>query len=256
MATSDYRTGTVSITAGTPTLSGAGTAWLSASFREGDTLFLKGYAIPIASVENNASLTLSDDWPGADVTDATYRLRYQSDLSRMSAKVQTLIDGLNDLKGERGDKGDSFSPNEIGVFADRAGFDAEAEDFSFLSLDGDAGATTNEASVFIRRGPAGQWSDPLPFRGPAGADAAIDVARDGGVSVANAGRLDFQAAFRVESDPGDPAGALITLFGPAIVQILDGVIGGNEWRRPLSPEIEFEPGVPMEFEPGVAMRFS
>lgn len=255
MATSDYRTGTVSIAAATRTLAGAGTAWLSAGFREGDTLFLKGYAIPIESVENNASLTLSEDWPGADVAAAPYRMRYQSDLSRMSAKVQALIDGLSDLKGARGDKGDSFSPDATGVFADRAGFDAEAEGFSFLSLDGDAGATTGEASVFIRRGAAGGWSDALPFRGPPGADAAVDAARDGGVVVANAASLDFQSAFEVTPDPGDPTRAAINIFGPALIQIMDGVIGRNDWRRPLSPEIEFEPGVPMLFEPGVPMSF-
>ena len=228
---SDYSTGVVSIAAGSRTLTGSGAAWLLAGLREGDTLFLNGYAIPIVSIEANGSATLAYDWPGADVVDAPYRLRYQPDLSRMAAKVQTLIDGLDERKGDKGDPGANFSPDAIGTFAERAAFDAQAEGFSFLSTDGDAGATTTTASIFIRTGAAGGWGAPIPFAGEDGADAQLEVSANGQTVVAGAATgIDFAEVFGVAADPGAQGRALVDIDPSAILALLNAALGGPEWQ--------------------------
>ena len=228
---SDYTTGTVSIANGSRTLTGAGTSWRLADLREGDTLFLNGYAIPIDSIDANGTATLSSDWPGPDVVGAPYRLRYQPDLSRMSAKVQALIDGLGGLKGDKGDAGANFNPDAIGAFADRGAFDAQAEGFSYLSLDGDAGATTAAASIFIRQGAAGSWSAPLPFQGEAGSDATLQVLQDGQAVVdAPATAIDLLGAFGVQQDPGDPGRAVVSLDENKLLALINAALGGPEWQ--------------------------
>jgi hypothetical protein len=68
-----------------------------------------------------------------------------------------------------GPPGASFQPDAIGDFAGRAAHDAEAAGYTYLSTDGDAGATTTLASLFIKdSGTSGDWSDPIPFQGPQG----------------------------------------------------------------------------------------
>lgn len=253
---SDYTTGTVSIANGSRALTGVGTGWKLAAFQEGDTLFLKGFAIPLESIESNTAATLSEDWPGADVENAAYRLRYESDAARMSAKVQDLIDGLADAKGEQGDPGENFDPDAEGLFAERDGYDDEAVGFSFLSLDGDEGETTTAASIFIRRGEAGEWFGPIPFQGPPGDDAAIDVEDVLNTPVvAGAAKLAFGSVFTIEADPESPTRARINLSNSGFIAFADAALGGNYWRLPLNNQIEIVPGEPWEWEPGEPMEF-
>lgn len=177
MTASDYTIGTVSIANGSTTLQGAGTTWLSADFREGDVLYLKGFAVPIASVDAEDTITLTAAWPGATLADEPYRLRYEPDLARTAAKTQALIDGLENLKGETGDPGTNFAPDAQGFFVERSTYDDEVQWFSFLSIDGDAGATTSDPAIFFKLSAvSGDWSDPVAFVGPAGADGADGAA--------------------------------------------------------------------------------
>lgn len=90
---SDYTAGTVTVS-GT-TVTGSGTAWQTAQFREGDW-FLDGggTAAIVASIDSNTQATLAAPWEGPAMTDAPYRMRYMSDGSRASAQARQLIDML------------------------------------------------------------------------------------------------------------------------------------------------------------------
>lgn len=232
--TSDYTAGLVSIEEGSRTLTGEGTGWRSAAFREGDVLFLKGFAMPLESVDSNTQATLYDDWPGPTLEHAVYRLRYQGDLSRSTAKVQALIEGLADMKGETGAPGANFNPDAIGLFAGRGDYDEEAEHFSFLSLDGD-GDAIDFAVIFIRQGPAGSWSGPIPFQGPKGdkggdGAGAITIEEDGEAVVAGAAHLDFREHFEATVDPEDGTRAEVRLKGAAIIALIDATLGSDQWQ--------------------------
>lgn len=62
-----------------------------------------------------------------------------------------------------------IQPNAFGEFADRAAYDGEAAGFVFLSLDGDAGATTTAWTLFIKQTAAsGDWDDGQAMEGAPG----------------------------------------------------------------------------------------
>lgn len=90
----DYTAGTISVSANGTAVTGSGTAWQTAGFREGDWLVANGWVNVVAAVNSNTSLTLAQPWRGGALTGATYRLRYMSDGSRASAQARQLIDML------------------------------------------------------------------------------------------------------------------------------------------------------------------
>ncbi|WP_299941305.1 hypothetical protein [uncultured Nitratireductor sp.] len=71
------------------------------------------------------------------------------------------------------------SVDAVGLYADRSTFDAEAEGFVYVSIDGD-GAGSSSAVVFIKESAAsGDWSPPVPFQGDKGWSPLFRVASDG-----------------------------------------------------------------------------
>jgi hypothetical protein len=91
---SDYTAGTVSVAADGTAVTGVGTAWLTAGFREGDLLFANGATGVVLSVNSNTSITLAQPWKGGLLNNAVYRLRYQGDNSRVTAQARQLIEML------------------------------------------------------------------------------------------------------------------------------------------------------------------
>ena len=89
---------------------------------------------------------------------------------------------VGDTQVYRGNPGDrvSWSPtgqvyppifqiDAQGVYAGRSAYDNSDPGFVYLSTDGDAGATTNLAVLFIRTSSTpGTWSSAVPFQGPVG----------------------------------------------------------------------------------------
>lgn len=73
-------------------------------------------------------------------------------------------------KGDTGEPGAGLEINATGLYTDLSTYDNEDEGFVFLSTDGDG--DTIETGVLFIMGPggAGDWSDPIPFQGPAGED--------------------------------------------------------------------------------------
>lgn len=68
--TTTCSTGTISIGAGSTTVTGTGTAWTTSGIRPGDRLEAAGLGVPIAAVTSNTRLTLARPWPGAALSGA------------------------------------------------------------------------------------------------------------------------------------------------------------------------------------------
>lgn len=96
--TPDYTTGTASVSSGGTAVTGSGTFWLGSTanptVRPGDLFGKAGLWVPIASVNSNTSITLAENWPGSTLSGATYRIRFQSDFSRMTATAAALMETL------------------------------------------------------------------------------------------------------------------------------------------------------------------
>lgn len=90
----DYVTGTITLAAGSTTVTGTGTMFETAAFRPGDTLQIQNLTAIIASVDSNTSLTLTEPWTGTSLTNAPYRARYLPDGARVTAQTTTLIELL------------------------------------------------------------------------------------------------------------------------------------------------------------------
>jgi len=95
---SDYIAGFITLTNGSVDFTGSGTGWFAADLQEGDTIFnIPGateYEAVIKTITDNGSGTIDLPWEGPDLVDVPYRMRYQSELSRASAKQVQLIDLL------------------------------------------------------------------------------------------------------------------------------------------------------------------
>lgn len=66
------------------------------------------------------------------------------------------------VKGDKGDKGDNFQVDAIGLFAERADYDDEAEDFAFVATDQNDEGTPG-VFLFFRAGAVGSWTPGVPF---------------------------------------------------------------------------------------------
>lgn len=91
---SDYTSGTITLANGSTAVTGTGTLFDVAKFREGDTLQIQNLTAVIASVNSNTSLTLTSPWTGTSLTNAPYRARYLPDGARVTAQTTTLIELL------------------------------------------------------------------------------------------------------------------------------------------------------------------
>lgn len=90
----DYTAGTISVSANGTVVTGVGTAWKTAGFRDGDWFIANGWVNVVASIDSETQLTLAQQWQGGALDDEPYRLRYMSDGSRTSAQARQLIDML------------------------------------------------------------------------------------------------------------------------------------------------------------------
>ena len=193
----DYTAGTVSVSAEGTAVTGSGTAWQVAGFREGDIFVAKGYWAVVDSVDSNTELNLVD-WAGPELTDAPYRLRYMSDGSRASAQARQLIDMLGGSGSLEALASLTGAPDTIPMFTgpgvmelvaktdllnglaydvqvnaleDRDAYDNEPVGFAVLvSNVGDG-----RSAVYSRIGEAGNWSDPAYVTGPVGPAPSIEI---------------------------------------------------------------------------------
>ncbi|MGI0527299.1 pyocin knob domain-containing protein [Rhizobium giardinii] len=89
-----YKDGTATISAGGTAVTGQGTLFTNAVL-PGDFFGVhKGFAVRIASVNSNTSLTLANAWPGAAQTAAAYEIMLQSDMARVQESTRQLLEIL------------------------------------------------------------------------------------------------------------------------------------------------------------------
>lgn len=113
---SDYTAGTVSVANGGTTVTGVGTGWSAAQFKEGDWFIANGWVNVIASVASNTSLTLTAPYQGTTLATQPYRLRYMSDGSRSSAQARELINMLGGSGNIEAFAGLTGAANKIPMF--------------------------------------------------------------------------------------------------------------------------------------------
>lgn len=201
-AASDYITGTISLTNGEVEFTGAGTGWLLAQFKEGDTIIdITGateFMGVIATIDGNGAGTLTKAWEGPTLTNVAYRMRYQPDGARVSAQARNLIELLGDgnLQAVAGLSG---SANQVIMFtgpgtmttvpksdlvsgadydvqvadeAALAAYDGQSTGFAVLVSDDGAGRAYIVSKL---SNSAADWSDPAYVTGPTGPLPVITV---------------------------------------------------------------------------------
>jgi hypothetical protein len=94
MSTTTYSTGTVSVGAGSTSVTGVGTSWLTAGIRAGDRLVLAGLTARIATVNSNTSITLARGWPGSAQSGADYDIWLEDDGVRSLVAANALLQAL------------------------------------------------------------------------------------------------------------------------------------------------------------------
>ena len=77
-----YSIGTISVGAGSTTVTGVGTAWNTSNTRPGDDFRAAGLTVPIASIDSATQITLARPWPGAAIAAGNYDIRQIDDGAR------------------------------------------------------------------------------------------------------------------------------------------------------------------------------
>ena len=96
-------------------------------------------------------------------------------------------------KGDKGDDGESFSVDATGTLSERSQYDAESAGFSFLA--------TDEGNLYIKNSDtSGDWSDAIPFQGPAGEDGAPGPANTLTIGTVTTGEPGTQASASITGD--------------------------------------------------------
>ena len=109
---------------------------------------------------------------------------YRDELTALQVQAQTLDAGqtasvsynvgtgvltVSVPKGEKGDRGEAFQVNSVGLIADRGLYDAQIKGFSFLALD--------EATIYFKlSATSGDWSMGAPFGKGDKGDIGIGIA--------------------------------------------------------------------------------
>ena len=92
--------------------------------------------------------------------------------------------------GAKGDRGDAFTVNAIGTFAQRTLYDNQVAGFSFLALDVEVDGSTIPHIYFKKSATSGDWSTGIPFgRGEKG-DVGISIVSIQFVSTTDASGLE------------------------------------------------------------------
>jgi len=89
-----YNTGTISVTAGSTTVTGSGTSWAQTEYRADDHFWADGLSVRIASVDSDTQITLAYGWPGDTLAGADYELRPIHYDERLSGVLNNVLEQL------------------------------------------------------------------------------------------------------------------------------------------------------------------
>ncbi|WP_370204645.1 hypothetical protein [Pararhodobacter marinus] len=90
-----YKTGTLSVGAGSTSVTGSGTAWTTSGTRPGDLLIAGGAVAEIASVNSATGITLANGWPAATQAAVNYAILQLDDGLRALIAANTLLQALD-----------------------------------------------------------------------------------------------------------------------------------------------------------------
>ncbi|PWJ78338.1 hypothetical protein C7441_1163 [Pseudaminobacter salicylatoxidans] len=144
-----YKTGTVTVAAGSTSVVGAGTAWALALVT-GGLFCCAGMAVP-CTVIDDTHLELDYPWPGANGADLAYSI------FRETAQAASAIEANDRLASiaDRLNKLSYINFDAMGTLAQRAAYDTAPKDFIFLDV------TTEPFELYIKASDAaGDWAGP------------------------------------------------------------------------------------------------
>ena len=87
-----HSSGTASVNAASTNVTGSGSTWLSSGIREGDLFWSAGLLVPIAAVNTNTSLTLTNGWPGSNLAGADYKIIPANEGTRTVVASRSVLD--------------------------------------------------------------------------------------------------------------------------------------------------------------------
>lgn len=149
-----YTTGQITLTNGSASIVGVGTAWEIANVA-GGTIFAEaaGNPLPLASIEDDTHATAAIKWTGATGTYDYALLRataFSEQLEANSNIMSRLLVGM--------EAGTIYRYDVSGDLADKATYDERPDDFAFLAID------VNPAQLFIKAsGASGDWAGPFSY---------------------------------------------------------------------------------------------
>jgi hypothetical protein len=195
MPTSYYSTGTVTVSNGSTTVTGTGTAWQIALITGGN-IFVQapGNPMPIDEVVSDTEITSELEWTG---TTGTYGYRIQRDtayLKTLDANSENLAYLLSEMR-----QGTLFKYDQAGTFAGRDIFDDRTKGFAYLVTDGEA------AELYVKLSAAsGDWAGPFAYGtgpvGPQGDSGPYTEIIAGTVTTLTAGSSATVSARTVDAD--------------------------------------------------------
>ncbi len=160
-----YNTGTVSVTAGSTTVTGVGTSW-AGNIYAGDMFYDPAQPLVpplrIATDPTDTTITLAVAWAGSNMSSDAYEVLITPDTSRVQERTRRVLALLGQVTNT------GIGVDAIGEFADLDTYGSQATAFAFLSLDGDGGAITDPVVFVKNTGTTDDWSDPILIAGPAG----------------------------------------------------------------------------------------
>lgn len=123
----------------------------------------------IASIDYDAEeAELAVPWPGTSMTDDPYEVRYIGDSVRSAAQNRRYLEMAGQLVAL------GIQPDAFGELVDRDAYDDAVKDFIFLSLNGDAGATTTAWTLYTKlSSDDADWSAGQSVEGPQGEPGLI-----------------------------------------------------------------------------------
>lgn len=216
---SDYVSGTITVTNGSTAFTGTGTLWRTAGFREGDTVHLQNLTAVIAGssmtdplIAGNGAGNFTEPWTGASGTYA-YRMRILPDNTRVTAQTTALIEllgtgnlsalaglqagvdqvpyfiapgvmGLLDLASLGGGGSGGSWDVIVSQLSGRDEFNDRPAEFRVLVIN----SGTGRSAVYAKTGGGAiDWTSPIYFTGPLGADGDAATLTVGTVNTGAAG---------------------------------------------------------------------
>jgi len=190
---SSYNTGTVSVSNGSAVVAGSGTAW-AVALVAGGMLSSAGLAVPIASVDNDTSLTLDYPWPGTTASGAAYSIALENSEAASVVEMNALIARILRTLSLVG-----IHPNESGNLAKRDALTLTSDDEGYLYLHAEVGV-----AFAVYRWTGSAWDGPF---------TVADAVAGGGVSSLVAGA-------NVTIDNTNPAIPVISATGVPVEQAI------------------------------------